>query len=183
MINLMRTKSDCSNCALNHNYFVPTEYNNSPYVILAEAPGKDEVEQGKPLVGMAGKILMEILTDLGLGRTDFNYLNVCGCRPTIKKEERLSNRTPSLSEIKSCFKGLVYELNIINPVAIIAMGRVPYVALTGKEIKLATVVNTSSFVNGFKVFWTYHPASILYQTDKESYINKIKETIKEAIKC
>ena len=57
---------------------------DSKIVLVGEAPGKTEVEQGKPFVGQAGKNLEEFITILGI-REDLYITNVVKFRPIPDK--------------------------------------------------------------------------------------------------
>ncbi|MGH9021530.1 MAG: uracil-DNA glycosylase family protein, partial [Acidimicrobiia bacterium] len=50
-------------------------------VLVGEAPGRSEDEQGLPFVGAAGGLLTELLAGIGLRRSDVYIANVLKCRP------------------------------------------------------------------------------------------------------
>ena len=50
-------------------------------MLIGEAPGADEEEQGRPFVGKAGKNLMGFLNTAGLKREDVYLTNVVKIRP------------------------------------------------------------------------------------------------------
>src|SRR5207245_5215647 len=49
-------------------------------MFVGEAPGASEDEQGLPFVGRAGKLLDQLLEEIGLGRGDVFVANVLTCR-------------------------------------------------------------------------------------------------------
>ena len=61
-------------------------------MLIGEAPGRYEDEQGRPFVGNAGKLLNELLWHAHLRREEVYIANVLKCRPP-------SNRNPAASEI------------------------------------------------------------------------------------
>jgi len=88
------------------------------YVLIGEAPGKQEDEAGIPFVGAAGRRLDKLMD---LAQMDMNtvYLtNVCRCRPP-------DNRVPKKKEINACKPFLFRELRILKPEYIITLGRTP----------------------------------------------------------
>lgn len=87
-------------------------------VIIGEAPGADEDRVGTPFVGDSGKLLDNILSEVGIPRDDIYITNICKCRPP-------SNRTPFLLEMESCSKWLSSELTIIRPDVIVTLGNIP----------------------------------------------------------
>jgi uracil-DNA glycosylase len=54
----------------------------SRLAIVGEAPGKQEVEEGRPFVGNAGKLLDELLEEAGIDRSKVYVSNVVKVRPT-----------------------------------------------------------------------------------------------------
>ena len=61
-------------------------------VVVGEAPGADEDEQGKPFVGKAGKLLTDILKAINFTREEVYICNILKCRPP-------ENRNPVPEEI------------------------------------------------------------------------------------
>ena len=53
-----------------------------PVMLIGEAPGGQEEEQGRPFVGKAGQNLSEFLAVLGLRREDIYISNVVKLRPS-----------------------------------------------------------------------------------------------------
>ena len=50
-------------------------------MFVGEAPGANEDQQGIPFVGQAGKLLDQLLGEIGLTRADVFVVNVLKCRP------------------------------------------------------------------------------------------------------
>src|SRR5271170_2357734 len=64
-------------------------------MFVGEAPGASEDEQGLPFVGQAGRLLEQLLGEIGLKREDVFIANVLKCRPP-------GNRDPQPVEIENC---------------------------------------------------------------------------------
>ena len=64
-------------------------------MLVGEAPGYYEDQQGRPFVGAAGQFLEQLLGSIGLKRSDVFIGNVVKCRPP-------GNRDPLPEEISSC---------------------------------------------------------------------------------
>lgn len=148
-------------------------------MFIGEAPGKNEVIQGKPFVGMAGKTFEEHLNSIGLLRENIRVTNTCFFRPiTIKKSgnrETISNRTPKTSEIKLFKDVLSDEVKMVNPKIIVTMGNVPLKSLTNFK-SIGECHGNLTFCEYLKrpVFPMYHPSSLTYtrtQEFKEIYKN------------
>ncbi len=89
---------------------------NADIVFIGEAPGKNEDEQGLPFVGAAGKFLNEMLAAAELDRNDVYITNIVKYRPP-------NNRDPSPAEKQAFWPYLARQLEIINPKAIVTLGR------------------------------------------------------------
>src|ERR671930_2093538 len=50
-------------------------------MFVGEAPGANEDKQGIPFVGQAGKLLDQLLGEIGLARSDVFICNLLKCRP------------------------------------------------------------------------------------------------------
>ena len=84
-------------------------------LIVGEAPGAHEDEQGEPFVGRSGLVLDRLLDGSGLSRSDVYIANVVKCRPP-------NNRDPRPSEIASCSPWLDQQLQLIKPKLIVTLG-------------------------------------------------------------
>jgi DNA polymerase len=124
-------------------------------MFIGEAPGYWENERGLPFVGQAGQLLEELLQGIGMRRSDVFIANVLKCRPP-------NNRDPLPEEVNACRPYLDRQLDIINPILVVTLGRhssarfFPPRAMRdmhGKPVK----------VGGMTAMPTYHPAAILRQ--------------------
>ncbi len=128
---------------------------NAQLMIIGEAPGKQEDEQGRPFVGRSGKLLTKVLENLGLKREEVFITNVAKCRPP-------NNRTPTTQEV-ALYKTLILmqEINIIKPKVIITLGAVALEAILENGAKIGKIRGTIQHKNGLTIVPTYHPAYIL----------------------
>jgi uracil-DNA glycosylase len=85
-------------------------------VFIGEAPGKNEAKLGRPFVGMAGRVLDELLTSIGLKREDVYITNLVNDRPP-------ENRDPTLKEIALYAPFQKRQIEIIQPRVIVTLGR------------------------------------------------------------
>jgi DNA polymerase len=142
---------------------------DSKIVLVGEAPGKTEVEQGKPFVGQAGKNLEEFITILGIRREDLYITNVVKFRPTKVNPDtgRESNRPPTREEIRISTDFIENELSVIKPGLVVSLGNVALrCILKDDKITIGIVHGSSISVKfagaEFMLFPLYHPASIIY---------------------
>ena len=124
-------------------------------LLIGEAPGWHEDQQGRPFVGPAGQFLDQLLASIGLHREEVYIANVIKCRPP-------QNRDPLPAEIQSCRKWLDRQIEIIQPQVIVTLGRYSLAQyfpnqsigkIHGKPRKLGDVI----------YYPMYHPAAALHQ--------------------
>src|SRR5436309_15305986 len=77
-------------------------------MFVGEAPGASEDEQGLPFVGRAGKLLGQLLEEIGLSRDEVFIANTLMCRPP-------GNRDPQPIEIDNCHEYLLRKVELIEP--------------------------------------------------------------------
>lgn len=143
--------------------------NNAKVMLIGEAPGREEEEQGRPFVGKAGKNLTEFLSIIGLKRNDLYITNVVKFRPVkISEKGTISNRTPTKKEIIEYKSFLLKEIDIINPKIIITLGNTPLKALLGDNVSIGNVHGRVTKFNDYNLFALYHPASIIYNPPLKS---------------
>jgi len=152
---------------------------DSPVVIVGEAPGKDEVAQGKPFVGAAGKNLMEFMDLIGLTRESVYITNAIKYRlgKLNKKTNRIVNRPATKKDIISNQQWLHNELILLRPKLVVTLGNVPLKAVTNNfQLSIGDVHGRLSTCcigdNTYKLFPLYHPASIIYNQKLKEIYNK-----------
>ncbi len=157
-------RGKCDICPLTIAKFVPSELHDSGILALAEAPGFTEVQEGRPLVGIAGQVLDKIIEDEGGARELVNFMNAVTCRPTKVVDGKTYNRTPTIEEIEACSERLIAEIDNLHPTIIVSMGKTPYIALGGDlRVAMKDVVGTVFTWRGlYDVIVTYHPAAIAH---------------------
>ena len=64
-------------------------------MVVGEAPGKNEDQEGLPFVGQAGQLLNRLLGSVGISRDEVYITNIIKCRPP-------ANRDPLPQEVTSC---------------------------------------------------------------------------------
>jgi DNA polymerase len=179
---------NCTKCKLHktRKHVVPGEGPlNARVMLIGEAPGATEDEEGRPFVGAAGQLLTKLLNNVGIRREDVFITNVVKCRPP-------NNRDPEPDEIETCRPYLVTQILMIKPQIIVCLGRHSareVLTMAGYPEKL--VSNISSIrgkvfnvrigdVNA-KVLPTYHPAAALYNPRLRSVIEDDLRKVKELL--
>lgn len=159
----------------------------SPLVVIGEAPGKDEVAQGKPFVGAAGKNLKEFMDIIGLSRETVYITNAIKYRlgKLNEKTQRVINRPATKNDILSNQFWLLKEIALLCPKIIVTLGNVPLKAVTNDFN--ASIGDMHGFLHTCKIgdnmhnlFPLYHPASIIYNRGLKEVYNKDILLLKEA---
>jgi DNA polymerase len=91
---------------------------DAPVMIIGEAPGEVENEQGRPFVGPSGVLLRKQLHRIGLTEYEVFLTNVVKYRPP-------GNRTPLYFEVELSRACLDEEIRLIQPDLVILAGRTP----------------------------------------------------------
>ncbi|WP_234118487.1 uracil-DNA glycosylase [Clostridium hydrogenum] len=163
-------------------------------MFIGEAPGKTEIEEGKPFVGVAGKTFEGYLNLLGLSRKDIRITNTCFFRPiklTLGKTGKttVSNRTPKISEV-NLFKDILdEEISLVNPKIIITLGNVPLKRLSNFK-SIGECHGKLIYNEALKryIFPMYHPSALTYNRNdefKSMYDNdwmRLKNTLNNELK-
>ncbi|MFD1623538.1 uracil-DNA glycosylase [Azospirillum griseum] len=89
----------------------------APILLIGEAPGEDEDRQGKPFVGVSGKLLDRMLAQIGLDRSAVRITNILPWRPP-------GNRSPTAAEIAACLPFLERHVALVRPKLLVALGGV-----------------------------------------------------------
>jgi len=124
-------------------------------VFIGEAPGFHEDQQGRPFVGQAGQFLEQLLSSIGLKRSNVYICNVIKCRPP-------NNRDPLPLEIKNCQKWLDQQLELLAPKLVVTLGRYSLARYFPGE-PISKIHGKARKQNGIIYFAMYHPAAALHQ--------------------
>ncbi|MGC8571662.1 MAG: uracil-DNA glycosylase family protein [Candidatus Micrarchaeia archaeon] len=134
--------------------FVPGEGPlNAEIMLLGQAPGKNEDENRRPFIGMAGKLLDEILKKNKIKRDKVYITSIVQFFPPL-------NRAPTDEEINYCMPYLKRQIQIIKPKIIVLLGNIASksVADVVNVFKNHGKIIESSEYN-CKLFITIHPAA------------------------
>lgn len=152
----------------------------APILLIGEAPGREEIEAGRPFVGKAGRNLDGFLEAAGLTRADFYVTNVCKFRPTkTSAKNTLSNRPPTKREAEAARPFLHDEIGLLAPKVVVTLGNTPLRAVSEETMCIGGVHGQllETDINGrsYPLFPLYHPASVIYNPAlKETYEQDIK---------
>jgi len=130
-------------------------------MLVGEAPGADEDQEGEPFVGRAGQRLTEWIEACNLMRERAYICNVLKCRPP-------GNRDPLPAEVDRCSPFLRAQIRAVAPRVIVALGRHAGMFLSGTEhlslrqMRAAQLTYEDDKANvHIPLIVTYHPAYAL----------------------
>lgn len=123
-------------------------------VCVGEAPGAREDETGRPFVGRAGQLLDRLLLAVGFQRNEVFICNVLKCRPP-------QNRNPQMDEIEACSPFLLRQIELIDPLAIVAFGSFAAQTLLQTRESIGRLRGRTHLYEGYPLVVTYHPAALL----------------------
>lgn len=141
------------------------------WMIVGEAPGEQEDQQGEPFVGKSGQLLDNMLRSIGLGRTatagavgaqdadadparQVYICNTVKCRPP-------GNRNPEADELARCQAYLSRQIELVQPRIILAMGRFAVQSLLLSSEPIGRLRGRVHRYHDVPLIATYHPAYLL----------------------
>lgn len=159
----------CPNLAREAKNLVMGDGNiDADIVLIGEAPGKNEDEQGLPFVGAAGKFLNEMLESANMARSDVYITNIVKYRPP-------NNRDPLPDEKKAFWPYLVRQLDVIEPKIVVTLGRHSMEYFLPEQ-KISSIHGQPKRINfGDKklvIVPLYHPAAALYNGGMRTTLNE-----------
>lgn len=137
------------------------------WMIVGEAPGEQEDRLGEPFVGRSGQLLDNMLSALGLARTDgpperqVYIANTLKCRPP-------GNRNPTPEELAKCEPFLVRQIALVRPKIILAMGRFAVQSLLRSSDPIGRLRGHVHRYQGVPLIVTYHPAYLLRNPEEKA---------------
>ncbi|MEA2683481.1 MAG: uracil-DNA glycosylase [Chloroflexota bacterium] len=124
-------------------------------MIVGEAPGQKEDQEGVPFVGAAGQLLNKLLASIDIPREEVFITNIVKCRPP-------GNRDPLPEEVATCSPYLDRQVELIRPAVILLLGRHAVQRLLPGSDGISKIHGTM-VERGDRVYVPlYHPAAALY---------------------
>lgn len=130
-------------------------------MIIGEAPGQNEDEQGLPFVGKSGQLLDKILASVELSTEREVYIsNAIRCRPP-------NNRTPNTAELEACKPYLLEQIRLVNPKMILLTGATAVKSLIGDKRGITKIRGEWMEWNERLCMPIFHPAYLLRNPSRE----------------
>lgn len=178
----------CGACGLYKHCLTPkmeaTGEGEKGILVIAEAPGLKEDEQGVQLIGPAGQLLRRYLKELGVDLDrDCRKINAVNCRPE-------HNRTPTTLQIECCRSMVWKEIDSFKPTTIILLGGSALTSYLGHrwKKKLGGITKWRGWkipdhVIGAWVFPTFHPSFIARKDTDEAASLVFDQDLEQAVSC
>ena len=161
----------CSLCESRRQTVFGTGHAQADWMIVGEAPGEQEDQQGEPFVGPAGQLLDQMLRAVGQSRRAASgegveddqagdptrrvfIANTLKCRPP-------RNRNPEPDESARCEPFLKRQVALVQPKLILLMGRFAVKQLLKTDDAIGKLRGRVHHYEGIPVIVTYHPAYLL----------------------
>jgi DNA polymerase len=162
------SSSNCKRCSLSKHDNRIVIYRGSPeaeIMLVGEAPGLVEDQQGKTFVGPAGILCDNIFKAVGIDTNLDLYLgNICKCRPVAARGSGKQNYTPLAGQRKNCMPYVLREIELINPKIVIVAGLTAARALMGwdNKVRMGDVAGTFFEKSDRLYYVIYHPAYVIH---------------------
>ena len=153
----------CSLCESRRQTVFGAGHPQAHWLVVGEAPGEQEDEQGEPFVGASGQLLDRMLAALQLTRAvdgpeppaQRAYIaNTLKCRPP-------RNRNPTPAEVAQCEPYLMRQIELLQPRIILAMGKFAVQSLLRSDEPIGKLRGRVHRYQGVPLVVTYHPAYLL----------------------
>jgi len=154
---------------------------NAKVMLIGEAPGRDEDQQGVPFVGRAGQLLNKMLLAINLQREDVYITNVVNWRPP-------DNRTPNDEEILEFLPFLQRQIDIVKPKFIFLLGGVATKAILSTPLALGKLrgkwheYKSLNLDESIPTIASYHPAFLLRSPQYKKHSWEDLQMLQEKLK-
>lgn len=155
----------CQGCPLSttgHGYVLPTipDWSKVDLIVVGEAPGSDEVDEGQPFVGRAGKQMHMVLRHVSIDPKRVYYDNVLRCLPPLNKSgEYYPVGKDRVAAEQHCKQ---YDQIALAPkhIPMLLVGNKAMNKYMGQE-SLTDWHGSIDIIDGRMTMATYHPSAVL----------------------
>ena len=160
---LKKSISNIKNCSLKAsatNMVFSDGNPKSKIMLIGEAPGSNEDQEGLPFVGRAGTLLDKMLASINLDRKNVYISNIINYRPP-------KNRRPTDEEMSRYLPFVKKHVEIIAPKILVLLGSTAMNALIGNDVVISKVrgkwIEKEFGQHRTSVIVTFHPAFLMRQ--------------------
>jgi DNA polymerase len=135
-------------------------------MLVGEQPGDQEDLAGMPFVGPAGKILDAALEEAGIDRSKVYVTNAVKHFKNEPRGKRRLHKRPNVYEIDRCKWWLSFELEIVKPKLVVALGATAVRGVLGKSGSISALRGRIVPLGAYSGLVTIHPSFLLRIRDR-----------------
>ena len=105
---------------------------DAPLLLVAQSPGAEEVREGRPLIGLSGKILWKHAGQVGIHRENVRILNACCQIP----EGGPSQAAPTKKQLAECAATFERMLQTSTPRVVLTLGGPALEKIMGEKLAI-----------------------------------------------
>lgn len=165
--------ADCDNCAWNtpnHDYVPSETFGDGSLLVIGEAPGAQELKEGRPFVGPTGQLLRRVAAKLGVPLEDATLDNAVACHPRFAPGSKPEK--PPLEVVKCCRPRMMG--NVTEQVdTVLLLGKTAQNSFNNSKDKISEarqgppkfIQHPSNSDKKLRIVSTFHPAACLRSAD------------------
>jgi len=152
-------KASVANTHLDYRRVAPEGLFRQPGLyVVGEAPGAEEVAQGRPFVGPAGRALREMLDGAGIDPQQVRLTNAIPFRPiAYSKDRKPRNRSPTIEEVGHYRAAVLTDIRRSKPGMVVALGSIA-ARLFGESRSIQAARKIRLQFESHPLRITFHPA-------------------------
>ncbi len=170
---LREAAAGCRGCGL-YQAATQTVFGEGPaqarVMLVGEQPGDEEDVTGRPFVGPAGRLLDEVLGEVGIDRRLVYVTNAVKHFKFEPRGKRRIHSKPALPEIRACSAWLRAEVEALGPRMIVCLGASAAQSFMGPGFRLLAHRGEVFADTGWAPWWmaTYHPSALLRMPEERA---------------
>jgi uracil-DNA glycosylase len=153
-------------------------------MLVGEQPGDLEDKEGLPFVGPAGGVLVKALDKAGIARKDIFITNAVKHFKFEQRGKRRLHKRPNTYEIDRCRWWLEFELKLVKPQVIVAMGATAVRSVYGHSLAINKIRGRLQAIpeGGYRLA-TIHPSYILRIADRGDRHTQFRRFVSDIKVC
>lgn len=159
--NLQQTVAQCQNCDLSRGrqqVVFGEGSHQAKWLFVGDVPRLDDEVAGRPMSGESGVLLNNMLSSMGIDRSDVYVTSLLKCRTPL-------DGSPTALQAAACESYLQRQIELIKPEMVVLMGRDAVQRVLGSREPMARLRKKVHRKAGFDapMVATYHPFYLLSQ--------------------
>jgi DNA polymerase len=178
---LAKAAARCRRCDL-YKRATQTVFGEGParssLMLVGETPGDREDMVGRPFVGPAGRLLDEVLEEVGLDRERIYVTNAVKHFKWEPRGKRRLHKKPSAREQSACRPWLDAEIETVAPRGVVCLGASAAQALLGRQFRITRQrgeLLDSQWSNWLMATW--HPSAVLRAREHDDRVRMRGELV------